>query len=298
MNKYIVGGIVLKTEIDFPELVKCNSNNIDVVVKYGEVPIELDDSKKVKVLFSSNNNDEVMFKMPDVARFLIKGTSEITICLEDEKRKSDAEKYILTFVLGVLSFKKEFFPLHGGGIVHKGEAYLFSGKSGAGKSTTMAGLQQRGFASVGDDIANLFIKDGKVYVHPCFPRFKLWEESLEILDNKNEGEYRLRTDMDKYLVPMSNFHSEAIPVKRIYLLQENNEGKTSFDLVKGKDKLMKLKANSYKPWMVKAFGLEQKHFGLLMQISPKIEFVEFNRTKDKDRLGDMFTTLITHIKGE
>jgi hypothetical protein len=298
MNKYLVGGIVLETEIDFPELVSSDSSQVDVVVRYGEVPEELEDTKQHKMLFSSNDKDEVLFKMPDVARFLIKGTSEVIIDIDDAERRADAHKYILTFVLGILSFKKKFYPLHGGGIVYNGEAYLFSGKSGAGKSTTMAGLQQRGFPSVGDDIANMFIKDGKAYVHPCFPRFKLWEQSLKILDNKNKGEYLLRSDMDKYLVPVDNFHTTPVPVKRIYLLEENLVGETSFTTVTGKEKLMKLKANSYKPWMVDAFGLTKTHFGLMMQISPSVEFIEFSRPKNEDKIESMFSTLISHIKGE
>lgn len=298
MNRYLIGGLVLESEIDFPEMIKTDRVDVDVVVQYGKVPEALENESFKKVLFTMNESDEVLFKMPEIANYLIKGNSLVTIDLLDEERKEDAHKYLLTFVLGVLSFKSGFFPLHGGGIVHKGEAYLFTGTSGAGKSTTMAGLQQRGFATVGDDIANLFVEDNVIKVHPCFPRFKLWEESLTILNNKNEGEYKLRKDLNKYLVPVNNFHAEMIPVKRIYLLQETADVKESFIPVKGQEKISKIKANSYKPWMVKSFGLEKKHFGLMMKMASKVEFVEFHRTKKKEDLDEMFKELIAHIKGE
>lgn len=294
-KKYIAGGIIIETEIEFPELIETKGES-DVLLTYGEVPEELKGIKDEKALFSSNEN-EVLFRMPKIARYLIEGHSKITIELIDKKRKADAEKYILTFILGVLSFKKGFYPLHGGGVIHNGEAYLFTGYSGAGKSTTMAGLQQRGFQPVGDDIANLFVKDGKVFVHPCFPRFKLWKDSLNILNKNGSGEYHLRSDMDKYLVPMGDdFSTEPVPVKRIYLLVEDRDFEYFFKEVKGKEKLQRLKANSYKPWMVKAFSLNQKHFGLMNDIIGKIEFFEYHRPLDRANIEKMYDLLIENIK--
>ncbi|MFZ9847238.1 MAG: hypothetical protein ACO3EE_03675 [Flavobacteriales bacterium] len=294
-KKYIAGGIIIETDIEFPELI-LTEGETDVVLAYGKVPEQLSNVKNEKALFSSNEN-EVLFRMPDIARYLIEGHSKITIEPIDEKRKADAEKYILTFILGVLSFKKGFYPLHGGGVIHNGEAYLFTGHSGAGKSTTMAGLQQRGFQPVGDDIANLFVKDGKVYVHPCFPRFKLWKDSLNFLNKKGSGEYHLRSDMEKFLVPMGDdFSIEPVLVKRIYLLVEDRNFEYSFKEIKGKEKLQRLKVNSYKPWMVKAFSLNQLHFGLMNDIVVKVEITEYHRPLDKANLDKMYDLLIENIK--
>lgn len=299
LNKYLVGGIVIETSIVLPELIVAKNEEVDVTIQYGKVPEELEGGSNNQILFSFNSNNEVLFRMPDIARYLIKGNSSITIELIDESRKEDAHKYLLTFILGVLSFKKEFFPLHGGGVIHNGEAYMFSGLSGAGKSTTMAALQEAGYPSIGDDIANLYIKEsGEVYVHPCFPRFKLWKESLDILGKKDQGEYKLRMDMEKYLVPVDNFHTSSAPVKRIYLLVESKNDTSFFKEVDGPEKLLKIKANSYKPWMVKTFGLQKVHFSLMTKLAQKIEFVEFHRPKDKTKISEMISLLEKHIKGE
>ena len=174
---------------------------------------------------------------------------------------------------------------------------MFTGKSGAGKSTTLAGLQQRGFSSVGDDISNLFYTEGKTRVHPCFPRFKLWDESLKILNARDSGEYKLRSDMDKFLVPMKRFHSTPISVKRIYHLVEEN-AEMSFNPISKNIKIKNLIQNSYKPWMVKTFKLQQKHFELVTQISDSVEITEFRRPKNQKQLDQMFEFLIQDIKGE
>ncbi|MFM7022568.1 MAG: hypothetical protein ACKOXB_06280 [Flavobacteriales bacterium] len=296
VKRYIAGGIVIESDIHFPEFVLSDAEP-DVRVAYGKVPEEIENVKTQRVLVQSNDN-EVLLKMPGVARYLIEGDSKITLELLDENRRQDAERYILTFILGVLSFKKGFFPLHGGGVVYNGEAYLFTGYSGAGKSTTLAGLAQRGFQPLADDISNFFVENGKVYVHPCFPRLKLWKDSLQMLKNEGVGEYKLGSDIEKYLVPLQHeFPKGPIPVKRIYLLQEDREDKIFMRQVSGKEKLIKLKNNSYKPWMVKAFSLNQKHFSLMNEIVAKTEFREFHRPMDKKKIDEMYDFLINDIKG-
>jgi len=294
--KYLVGGIVYKTSIEFPEFVETDLPHT-TTVEYGNVPEELENNFQARALVQTNDKDEVLFTMPNLARFLIEGTQKVTIQLIDEQRKSDAEKYILTFVLGLISYKMKMYPLHGGGIVHNNEAYLFTGLSGAGKSTTIAALKEEGFTVLGDDISNLFVEDKEVYIHPCFPRFKLWEESLDLLNLKNTNEYQLKSTMNKYLVPVGeNYSDKPIKVKRIYHLVEDREGNTSFEGKNGQEKLQLFKANSYKPWAVKLFGLQKDHFIMMNQMLPKVEWFEFKRPKDKSSFKEMKDILIDHIK--
>jgi len=298
VNKYLVGGIVLKTAIEFPEFIPTDLPH-DTVVEYGKVPEELEGSNQFRALVSVNHKDQLLFIMPNVARFLVDGTQKVTIELEDESKKNDAEKFMLSFILGMLSYKIGFFPLHGGGVVHNGEAYLFTGKSGAGKSTVIAALQQKGFEVIGDDIANLFVKNGQVFMHPCFPRLLLWEDTLDLLKYKNQGEYILKSGMNKYLIPIENsFQNQPIPVKRIYHLRDDKEKSTFLKAIKGYQKMNSLKANSFKPWAVQAFGLQKSHYNLMNEMITSIEWVEFNRPKDKKQFPDMLTTLINDIKNE
>ena len=180
--------------------------------------------------------------------------------------------------------------------IEKGDLVAISGQSGAGKSTTMALLQEKGFPSIGDDIANLFIQKSKVYVHPCFPNLKLWRNAFQLLNRDVKNEDKVKSDMDKYLVPMSSFHNTPTPVKRIYLLKESEDDSISFNPIQGATKMNKLKNNSYKPWMVERFNLQKSFYSRLMQIGPKIELVELIRPKNPDQLEDMLEGLIKHIK--
>ncbi len=293
---YTLGGIVIASEFEIEELTP-SEEKADVTLKMGKTPEKLENATINKVLVQVNSN-EVILNIPDIAKFWIINDNEVIIEVLHPDKTTDAQKYILSFILGVLSFKKGFYPLHGGGVIHNGEAYLFTAHSGAGKSTTVAGLQQRGFKSLADDICNLYIENEKIMMHPCFPRFKLWEDSLEMLNIKNVGEYKLRSDLQKFLIPVLNdFSITPVPVKRIYLLVENREGKTFMEEVLGKDKMEILRNNNYKPWMVKAFNILKEHFGLMSSISNKVEIKRFNRPLNKAKLNEMYDFLIADITG-
>lgn len=271
--KYLIGGIVITSAIEFDQL-PCTDNDPDFHVFYGDVPDKLSDVEVNNGLASVNSKGDVLFVMPEIARYLIT-SDEVIIQLYDESRASDAKKYILTFVLGVMSFKKGYFPLHGGGIMHNNEAYLFTGQQGAGKSTTISALSKLGFATLGDDISNLFVKDGLVYVHPCFPYFKLWDSTIDLLEITPDELVRLRSDMDKFLVPMPNFSNTPVKLKRIYFLYEHDQ--YSFTEIGGKKKIMKLKKNSYRTWLVDALKLSNIHFSLLNEIASNVECVFYRR---------------------
>lgn len=293
---YTIGGIILESEFEIPELILSNEQP-DVFIKFGKTPDKLENPTIEKVIVSVNK-DEILYNIADIAKFWIVKGKYVVIELNDPNREEDAKKYVLSLILGTISFFYGFYPMHGGGVIYKGEAYLFTAHSGAGKSTTIAGLQQRGFHALADDLCNLYVKDGIVYTHPCFPRFKLWEDSLNMLDIKNVGEYKLRSDLNKYLIPVLNdFSITPVPVKRIYLLIENKEGKTFMEEVLGKDKMQILRENNYRPWLVKAFNLLNEHFVLTSNISNKVEIKKFYRPFNKDKINEMYDFLIADIKG-
>ncbi|MFM7022548.1 MAG: hypothetical protein ACKOXB_06180 [Flavobacteriales bacterium] len=296
-KKYIAGGVVIETDLYFQDLVESTAD-ADIQVVYGAIPDAIENPTTSNSFFSCNDK-EALLLLPGIVRFHIIFGSRVVIGLLDENRKADGEAYVLTVVLAVLSYKKGFFPLHGGGVVHNGEAYLFTGRSGAGKSTTIAGLVKEGFQPLADDIANLFLKDGKIFVHPCFPRVKLWSDSMEMLDYSTEKQRTVRSDVDKYLVAMEDhFPTAPVPVKGIYFLKKNEDGNSFFQETKGMQSYELLRENVYKPWMVKAFDVVQEHFSLMGAIAQTIQIKEFHRPFDKDNIDKMYAALVQDIRNQ
>lgn len=294
MNHYLIGGVVLETKIEFPELLK-TERATNIKVEYGNTPETLEKTNFQRALVTGNAKGELLFKVPNIAHYFFSGNN-ITIQLLDQGRKKDAEMYILTFLFGAMSFKMGYFPLHGGGIVHNGKAYLFTGRSGAGKSTLLSALEAKGFQVLSDDISNLSVSEGGVIANPAYPRFKLWENSLLMLNKKGNDEYQLRSDMNKYMVPISNYSPDPIPVNTIYLLNENNNATIDIIPQKGKEKFNILQKNIYKLWMPKVFNLNLELFELTNKIAEKVVVKEFMRPMDNRLFNTTVDTIIKDIK--
>lgn len=70
----------------------------------------------------------------------------------------------------ILKYRGLYF-LHGACVRGNGKAYLFSGRSRAGKTTAAFNLVRRGFQFVSDDSLFLFERDGEMVVSPYYTHF-------------------------------------------------------------------------------------------------------------------------------
>ena len=62
---------------------------------------------------------------------------------------------LLSTVMGYLLFRLGRLALHAGVVAWRGAAFVVAGVQGAGKSTTVTALIQRGCAAISDDVAAL-----------------------------------------------------------------------------------------------------------------------------------------------
>lgn len=130
--------------------------------------------------------------------------------------------YLLGFGMAMLVLQQGKLPIHCSALeTPEGGAVLIAGESGAGKSTLTAGLLERGYRFLTDDLAVVDIsgKDG-VWVYPSFPYMKLCRdaalrqgyipEELPYIDEKK----------DKFLVPCIDvFRRERARLERFVFLE-------------------------------------------------------------------------------
>lgn len=109
-----------------------------------------------------------------------------------------------------------------------GGAILMLGAPGAGKSTTAAALVRAGFPLVSDDLAALDLCDGEVFVHPGYPRLRLFTDSARAAGwDPSTLSRTFATPLmgDKRFVDAAgSFTPHKLPVRAIYLLQPRRAG--------------------------------------------------------------------------
>jgi len=124
--------------------------------------------------------------------------------------------YITGFVLSFLLRKHPFLTLHGSAVTGlQGEALVFLGECGSGKSTTAAALTRLGYKVLCDDVVP--VASGSV-VFPGIPFPKLLPDAYEHLIGDSALAADLFDGIDKYRVELAAGHTPAA-LKSVFILE-------------------------------------------------------------------------------
>jgi hypothetical protein len=122
-------------------------------------------------------------------------------------------------MMAFLLRQRGWLPLHASGILLGGQAVLFLGASGTGKSTTAAAFHARGHQVITDDVAPVRVTaGGECILHPAGPVLRLREDSRSVFGGTEpRGDFQ----WDKHVFDLSrNGRVDLAPVRFIYLLED------------------------------------------------------------------------------
>lgn len=265
-----VFGLTVVSELMLPELPIAHGN-ADVSIRYGKTPIELDNA-----LFKQKNcqagPSQLLLNVPAAGRFHVRNGNSITI----EPIATADEKTIRLFLLGTafgaLLMQRGILPIHGSAIALDGRGIIFTGASGAGKSSLLAAFRQQGANFLTDDVAAVSMDaDGTHWLNPAYPQQKLWRDSAEAVGLNLDGHARVLPDMDKYALPSTaGFSSTAVPLAAICELQPTPCADVSIHPLDKGDTLSILIQNTYRPWLVAGLGLKVAHFMQCAELCARI----------------------------
>jgi hypothetical protein len=264
LNIYEVAGLRLRSEISLPELAVAEpaAREPDVCVELGPVPEKLSGASSTSSV-TEISQDDVLIKVPGVARYRAQSGQRIRIEPMPGARASDLRLFLLGSALGAIYFQRGDFPLHASVVVVRGAAVAFTGGSGAGKSTMAAWLHAQGFPLLCDDVCVVrFDSDGKPVAYPGFPRLKLWKDTLTAFEIDAGKLLRDYSRADKYHLPIAaRFRDKPVPLKHILALQFS-EAETAPRVtdVRPSEAVMLLRDNTYRFQYISGMGLTRKHF--------------------------------------
>jgi hypothetical protein len=135
-----------------------------------------------------------LLEFRDVGRFLVRNPSTIEIDIEPQFDRRLIGMPLLGPVLSLLLHRQGLLVLHGSAVMIDGEAHVFLGDKGSGKSTTAAALIAAGFPLVSDDVVAIErLPSGKLVVRPGYPAMKL-DQSM--FSSFPEGSYKVLAPND------------------------------------------------------------------------------------------------------
>ena len=224
---------------------------------------------------------EARFNVPGVANVLVSDGNRIRI----ERLPSDSDEELMLALMGtataLLLHQRGFVPLHGSGVVTPQGAVLIVGRSGAGKSTTLSALLQRGYPMICDDLAAVHIaEDGIARIYPGAPLYKLWGESAAALSVETGSFPRVRANIDKFLVPVAGQQARSpVQLHTIYQLSVHGGVGTVIKPLVAAAKFHALLDHTWQKLTVKSMGLHEAHFRRVISIANQVRIVSVERPK-------------------
>ncbi len=286
MNNYLFFGQWIISEITLPGIDAIQSTE-DIIhpihLKWGKVPENLINPPLEEKPFSTFNDKEFLYRIPDVANYYIHNGEEIII-----ERVSSNETEVLLFfysnALAAVLFQRNLIPFHASGVkINDHQVILFPAPSRTGKSTTAVFLEKKGYPVFSDDTVLLEVKDGKCFAIPSYPIMRLWENSIKASEQYETTDgYELRPGMSKFGITLGDkFSHQKMEVAALVFLDSKTNDLKIEDL-KTKEVFLHLSNNVYrKQWIV---GMKKQidQFQLISSISQTVPAYLAHRPKSGD----------------
>lgn len=281
--KYHAFSLIWSIPFECPELQRSTKQQDTATA---DVMVSLNIVNQPKITKSQVNITEstVIIHYKDIGKFTIANGD--TIAIETSELNKSVRLLMLNTVASFLLLQRGLLPLHGSGVLYQNEAILFVGNSGYGKSTTAAGFIEKGYSMITDDIAAIDFDLEKAVVIPSFPNMKLWEDSLEMLEEHKDNLDFIReneTEMiKKYKFPVSAMVSQIMrpQLNTIYILNPLNEGlKVTINELSNSEKFNALINYTFQKTTLKKQNLHEAHFVSITKIINQVRIVQLNRPR-------------------
>jgi len=272
LYRYFTFGLEIESEIKLPELlVSTRLGPPDLSISIGQAPVFIANATFKEAAFEVAVN-QFLLNVKDIARFYVKDGNLIVIEPEKHSNESDIRLFLLGTCFGTILHQRKLLPLHASAIVHEGKAVLFSGNSGAGKSTTANAFRLEGYKMLTDDVCPIQFIDSKPFAIPGYPQSKLCEDALVTMgiDYQNLPFTDQITNKRKVAIH-NNFLSTPIEVKAIYILYHApNILDVQIESIIDADKFLLIKSMTYRNTFIKDLGIQSDHFQQSMKLSNQI----------------------------
>jgi hypothetical protein len=279
VHSYYMAGLSISSEIALPGLLAQVDDGGP-----GEISIRRDtvasalNGEKIAGLTWQMSGDHFLLRIPNVARFLVTGGSNVAFETENNTPVDDIAIFLVGTVLGILLHQRGRIALRASAVQINGKAVLFCGRSRAGKSTIAAALTQRGYPLVTDNLCVVATAGATPMALPEGGRLQLWARAIESLDLRTRRGAPVRAHIEKYYVDPLAATCEALPLGAIYVLREArpplSEG---IDRRPSASAPLLLLRHIHLPLLVKTMKREASYFKVAIEIANAVGF--FNLTR-------------------
>ena len=296
MRFYRIAGLSVASEIDLPGLATIDPPPAaQVTIRWGTPPETLPDTTASGATWQIAGK-QMLFRIPDIARFLLDDGREIVVSPESEAAVADVPVFILGTVFGILLHQREQVVLHASAVEVNGRAVLFCGASGAGKSTLAAALTERGYPLVTDDFCALTLDGpGAPLAQSDGRQLKLWAQAIDRLELASSRGAHVRKSLEKFYVKPREVFTAPLPLAAVYILREARPPHAAgIEKPNVVDAALLLRRNAYRPQLVQRMNQKARYFRAATAVASVAGVFHLTRTLEFDTLPHVVASLEQH----
>ena len=189
-----------------------------------DVPLEQPEGSWFKVGRLADGSSYVRWET--VGEFLVSPDGLQVRCRQFDLASTESfQVYLLGQALSFALVNRGFEPIHATVVVVNGEAVVFLGDSGFGKSTLAASFVSAGYPVLTDDLLILQPGTDRVLAYPGPARIKLFPKAARQFLGDAASGIRMNPDTEKLILPLDRkqVYPAPVPVKAIYALAPPRE---------------------------------------------------------------------------
>lgn len=297
MYIYKIFGLIIASEIQLPVCQEQPQlrNQANIFIKYGQIVQNLPDDIKEANRHAFVKPNNIWLHIKDNAWIHITDGKYITVELLPNADLQTVCMYLFGSGMGALIHQQGKTVIHGNTIQTKNGCIIFTGDSGAGKSTISTALYERGYPFLADDLA---VVSENLEVEPGIPRLKVWQDTADNLNINTQNLDRIRLLVDKYSYPIKkNICLTPQPIKAVFLLENHDINSFKIEEIKGIAKFNELQKHTYRKFYVKRMGYQQQFFELTSNLAKNVSLYKITRPANKfgfqiDKLINIAETII------
>ena len=283
-SKYSVYNITILSEMSLPELTR-SKKNADIIVSISQN--EFDHWRRdERRSFGVYNNQAALISFKDIATFSVREGKEVVVSSNPNIDSRVVRMFFHGVVTAILLYQRGLLVLHGSCMDIHGKAVGFLGESGSGKSTMAAGMHQRGYHILSEDIVAIDYCKGRYITWCGIPQLKL---STDVVSYLNYPAHLFES-----LYPLSNesiyrckqkISSDCVNVECIFVLKEGEQ--INIRPLSYRDSFAELIKNSYVYKIIEKTDGWSSHFAFITQLLKKVPVCILERPRDLKLLPDI-----------
>jgi hypothetical protein len=254
-------------------------------VAYGPAPRRLLDGPIAETCWQMLD-DQFLFRAAGEHYFHYRKGSGITIERGPDVDPADESLWLNGSVYAAVASLNELVPIHASAVAENGSVFAFTGAPGAGKSTLVAALGDRGLAMFCDDTLVLDLSDPeRVICLPGHKRLKLTPGALAM--TKAAREEQVAPTLEKfYSTPASGTAVAAMPLAELIFLEAGAQ--TAIDPIAGFERFARMQDEHYTAELYAGAQVSSaaRRFEHLAQLASRLTLSRFVRPLGEARFDE------------